>query len=252
MRVSPHARGIKLCKLRRSRRQVSGSRLALGRDMQQQSFLNRREAGRTLAHALMPFKKQHAVVLALPRGGVPVGYEIARFLDAPLKVFIVRKIGVPDHRELAMGALASGGIQVLNGDVIRRFRVPPRAIDAVIDEEMLELARREELYGAPSAPPRLRGRTAILVDDGLATGLTMRVAVQAVRKQQPARIVVASPVAAREAVKMLEGEVDEVVCLHTPEPFMAVGVWYARFEQTTDDEVRELLERTQRREKLAG
>lgn len=220
--------------------------------MQQRFFLDRREAGRMLAHALLPLKGAHPVVLALPRGGVPVGYEIARFLGAPLQVFIVRKIGVPGHREQAMGALASGGIQVLDGNVIRRFKVPPHAIDAVIDDEMLELIRREELYGAPCAPPRLRGRTAILVDDGLATGLTMRAAVQAARKQQPARVVVATPVGAREAVELLESEADEVVCLQTPEPFIAVGAWYARFEQTTDDEVRELLGRTQSGERLAG
>ena len=165
------------------------------------------------------------MVLALPRGGVPVGYEIARALDGSLGVFIVRKIGVPGHREVAMGALASGGIQVLDGDLIRRLRIPPHAVDAVIAEETRELARREERYGAGHAPPVLRGRTVILVDDGLATGLTMRAAVQSARKQQPGRIVVAVPVGARDAVTMLETEADEVVCLSMPEPFVAVGLW---------------------------
>lgn len=192
------------------------------------------------------------MVLALPRGGVPVAYEIARLLGAPLEVFIVRKIGVPGHREVAMGALASGGIQVLDGDLIRELGVPPQVVDAVIAEEMRELARREERYGAGHTPPVLRGRTVILVDDGLATGLTMRAAVQAARKQQPARIVVAAPVGALDAVAMLEEEADEVVCLRMPEPFVAVGLWYERFGQTTDDEVRELLGRAHLRQRLAG
>jgi len=217
-----------------------------------QQFLDRRDAGRTLGQALLPFSGERPVVLALPRGGVPVGYEIARLLDAPLEVFIVRTIGVPGHRELAMGALASGGIQVLDGDLIRQLRVPPRAVDAAIAKEMRELARREERYGAGHAPPVLRGRTVILVDDGLTTGLTMRAAVRAARKQQPARIVVATPVGSRPAIAMLEAEADEVVCLRTPEAFGAVGVWYARFGQTPDEEVRELLGRPRVDERLAG
>lgn len=218
----------------------------------QQQFRDRREAGRLLGQALLRFKAGRPVVLALPRGGVAVGYEIARSLDAPLDVFIVRKIGVPGHRELAMGALASGGLQVLDGELIRRLRVPPRAVDAVIAEEMRELARREARYGAGHAPPLLRGRTVILVDDGLAAGLTMRAAVHAVRKQQPGRIVVAAPVGSPHAVGMLEVEADEVVCLRTPEAFGAVGLWYARFGQTTDEEVRELLGRPRVDERLAG
>lgn len=218
----------------------------------QQQFLDRRDAGRKLGEALLPFRSERPVVLALPRDGVPVGYEIARLLDAPLEVFIVRRIGVPGHRELAMGALASGGIQVLDGDLIRQLRVPPPAVDAVITEEMRELARREARYGAGHAPPVLRGRTVILVDDGLATGLTMRAAVQAARKQQPVRIVVAAPVGSPQAVGMLEAEADEVVCLRTPEAFGAVGLWYARFGQTTDEEVRELLGRPRVDERLAG
>jgi predicted phosphoribosyltransferase len=217
-----------------------------------QQFPDRREAGRKLGHALGRFTNEYPVVLALPRGGVPVASEIARFLNAPLEVFIVRKIGLPGHREFAIGALASGGIQVLDRDLIRRLAVRPDAVDAVIAEEMRELARREDHYGAGHAPPVLRGRTAILVDDGLATGLTMRAAVLAARRQQPARIVVAVPVGARDAVARLETEADEVVCLRTPEPFFAVGRWYLRFGQVTDDEVRALLGRSHLRERLAG
>lgn len=251
-RVSSQPIEAKRAKRRSSAPGVPGSRLARESDMHQRFFLDRREAGRMLALALLPFKAQDPVVLALPRGGVPVAFEIARFLDAPLAAFIVRKIGVPGHRELAMGALASGGIQVLDGDLIRRLRVPPHAVDTVIAEEMRELTRREERYGAGHAPPLLRGRTVILVDDGLATGLTMRAAVQAARKQQPARIVVAAPVGSSEAVRMLQAEADEVLCLRTPEPFAAVGLWYARFEQTTDDEVRELLGQARDVARLAG
>jgi putative phosphoribosyl transferase len=220
--------------------------------MGQQQFLDRRQAGRKLGQALLRFTREDPVVLALPRGGMPVGYEIARLLDAPLEVFIVRKIGIPACREVAMGAIASGGLQVLDGDLIRRLGIQPYAVDIVIKEEMRELARREERYGADSAPPVLRGRTAILVDDGLATGLTMKAAVRAARKQQPARIVVAVPVGARDAIRMLKEEADEVVCLRTPEPFVAVGLWYAQFGQTTDDEVRELAGRSRVRERLAG
>jgi predicted phosphoribosyltransferase len=167
-------------------------------------------------------------------------------------VFIVRKIGVPGCREVAMGALASGGIQVLDAPLIRRLGIPSDAVDRVIGEELAELARREARYGASPAPPLVRGRTVILVDDGLATGFTMRAAVEAVRQQQPARIVVAAPVGARQAVAMLERVADEVVCLRVPEPFSAVGSWYSRFDQTTDDEVRELLDRAKVVERLAG
>ncbi len=228
-----------------------GSPLAHSRVMQQ-LFYDRRDAGRRLGRALLPLNTQHPVVLALPRGGIPVGYEIAWFLHAPLDVFIVRKVGVPGCRELAMGALASGAIQVLDGDLIRRLGIPASAVDAVIAEEMCELARREERYGAGHAPPLLRGRTVILVDDGLAAGFTMLAAVRAARRQQPARIVVAAPVGSSEAVGMLEAEADAVVCLFTPTPFGAVGRWYARFDQMTDDQLRELLGRTTVCDRLAG
>ena len=229
----------------------AGSRLATGSYMDQQ-FLDRRQAGRKLGQVLLRLPAEDPVVLALPRGGVPVGYEVARLLGAPLEVFIVRKIGLPGCPEVSMGALASGGIQVLDGDLIRQLQIQPYAVDRAIKDEMRQLARREDRYGAGSAPPVLRGRTAILVDDGLAAGLTMRAAVRAARKQQPARIIVAVPVGAREAIRLLEVEADEVLCLRTPEPFVAVGSWYAQFDQTTDAEVYALLGRMSARERLAS
>jgi predicted phosphoribosyltransferase len=215
-------------------------------------FLDRYDAGKQLGFVLLRLSAEHPVILALPRGGVPIGYEIGRILGAPMGVFIVRKIGVPGCREVAMGALASGGIQILDAPLIRRLGIPADAVDRVIAEDLAELARREARYGASQAPPLVRGRTVILVDDGLATGFTMRAAVQAVRQRQPARIVVAAPVGSRHAVAMLEGVADEVVCLRIPEPFSAVGSWYSRFDQTTDDEVRDLLDRASAVERLAG
>jgi putative phosphoribosyl transferase len=208
------------------------------------AFTDRREAGRRLAEALVQDKAldgRDTVVLALPRGGVPVGYEVAKALGAPLAVFIVRKLGVPGHRELAMGAIASGGVRVLNDDVVRMLRIPQEAIEHVAAEEQEELARRERQYGPGRMPP-LGGRNVVLVDDGLATGSTMRAAVRAVRKLEPRQIVVAVPVAAADTCDQLSQEADRVVCLHTPEPFHAVGLWYRNFEQTDDDEVRELLD----------
>jgi predicted phosphoribosyltransferase len=206
-----------------------------------QVFKDRREAGRLLADALRRFMGLDPIVLALPRGGVPVAYEIATALRAPLAVFIVRKLGVPGHRELAMGALASGGVRVMSEDIVRQLRIPASAIEAVVAEEQVELERRERLYSSKPVPP-LTGRTVVLVDDGLATGATMRAAVRAVRGQRPSRIVVAVPVGAADTCRALRAEADEVVCLRTPEPFQAVGLWYRRFDQTTDDEVRALLE----------
>jgi putative phosphoribosyl transferase len=229
----------------------AGSRFAPAGYMDQH-FLDRRQAGRKLGQVLRRFPTADPVVLALPRGGVPVGYEIARLLGAPLEVFIVRKIGLPCCRDVAMGALASGGIQVLDGDLIRTLQVQPYAVDMAIKKEMRELARREERYGAGSAPPVLRGRTAILVDDGLATGLTMRAAVRAARTRQPARIIVAVPVGARKAIRLLETEADEVVCLCTEEPFDAAALCYARFDQITDDEVCALLGGVRARDRLAS
>ena len=206
-----------------------------------QQFADRHDAGRHLADRLGHYKdRSDVVVLALPRGGVPVASEVARALAVPLDVFLVRKLGVPGHRELAMGAIASGGVRVLNSDVINWYRIPQSAIEAVALEELVELERRERAYRA-GRPADLRGRVVILVDDGLATGSTMKAAVQAVRAHAPTRIVVAVPVAAADTCRELESVADEVVCARTPEPFSAVGLWYDDFSQTTDAEVRDLL-----------
>jgi putative phosphoribosyl transferase len=183
------------------------------------------------------------IVLALPRGGVPVGYEVARALDAPLDVFLVRKLGIPGHQELAMGAIASGGVRVLNRDVVDAFEIPGAVIDAVAAREQQELERREREYRQGRPAPEVLGRTVILVDDGLATGSTMRAAVLALRQRQPAHIVVAVPVAAPQTCAEFQHEVSEVVCAETPEQFYAVGLWYEDFSQTDDEEIRQLLER---------
>jgi predicted phosphoribosyltransferase len=209
-------------------------------------FEDRAQAGRWLAERLRRYAgRDDVVVLALPRGGVPVAYEVARALAAPLDVFLVRKLGVPGYEELAMGAIASGGVRVLNADVVRSMGIPPSSIDRVARQEQQELERRERAYRGERPPPRLAGRTVIVVDDGLATGSTMRAAAEALRRLEPARIVVAVPVAAADTCERLGREVDEVVCAATPEPFLAVGRWYEDFSETTDDEVRDLLERAQ-------
>ena len=181
------------------------------------------------------------VVLGLPRGGVPVAYEVARVLEARLDIFLVRKLGLPGHRELAMGAIASGGVRVLNDDVVSWYRVPEAVIDAAAREEQAELERRERAYRDGSAAAALGGRVVVLVDDGLATGSTMKAAVKAVRTHAPARIVVAVPVGASETCRELADVADEVVCARTPGHFAAVGEWYVDFSQTSDDEVRDLL-----------
>jgi putative phosphoribosyl transferase len=213
--------------------------------MSPQLFRNRSEAGQLLAAKLAKYAdKPDVIVLALPRGGVPVGYEVAHTLHAPLDVFVVRKLGIPGHEELAMGAVASGGVRVLNDQVVRGLGIPDSVIGAVANWELQELQRRERLYRGNRPPPDVRGRTVILVDDGLATGSTMLAAVQALRKLGPARIVVAVPVASGDTCQLLQEYVDEVVCAATPEPFYAVGLWYRDFSQTTDEEVRELLERS--------
>jgi putative phosphoribosyl transferase len=207
-------------------------------------FQDRFEAGRILASKLSEFSgRSDVVVLALPRGGVPVGYEVARELQAPLDVFVVRKLGTPGQEELAMGALAPGGITVLNQQVIQALGIPQQTIDAVVAREERELERREREYrdGRPAA--NIRGKITILVDDGLATGSSMRVAAKALRKEAAAQIVVAVPVASPSTCAEFETEVDKVVCATTPEPFWAVGQWYRDFSQTTDEEVRELLAR---------
>jgi predicted phosphoribosyltransferase len=182
------------------------------------------------------------LVLGLPRGGVPVAFEVARRLGAPLDVFVVRKLGVPGHEELAMGAIASGGILVLNDDVVRRSGVSRAQIEHVAARERQELERRERSYRGDASHPDVAGRTVILVDDGLATGSTMRAAVAAVRQEHPRRVVVAVPTAAPEVCDAFREDADDVVCAATPEPFYAVGLWYEDFAQTSDEEVHELLE----------
>jgi putative phosphoribosyl transferase len=205
-------------------------------------FADRRAAGRLLAARLEAYATQPGVlVLALPRGGVPVAFEVAQALGAPLDLFLVRKLGTPGHRELAMGALASGGVRVLNDDVIRWYGITAADIDAAVREEQRELERREAAYREGRAPAPIEGRTVILIDDGLATGSTMRAAVQAARLRRPARIVVAVPVGAPETCEELSAIAEEVVCSRKPSRFAAVGEWYLDFNQTTDEEVRELL-----------
>jgi putative phosphoribosyl transferase len=207
-------------------------------------FENRAEAGEKLATKLSRYaNRPDVVVLALPRGGVPVAYQVARALRAPLDVFIVRKLGVPGCEELAMGAIATGGVRVMNEDVTRHFDFPQIVIDSIAQREAAEMRRRERLYRGNRPAPNVRGRTVILVDDGLATGSTMRAAAVALRQMRPAKVIVAVPVAAPETCAEFRSEVDEVVCAATPDPFMAVGAWYGDFSQTSDQEVRELLER---------
>jgi predicted phosphoribosyltransferase len=202
----------------------------------------RGDAGRKLAARLAGYaNRPDVLVLALPRGGVPVAYEVARALGAPLDMFVVRKLGVPGYEEFAMGAVATGGVRVLNQDVVDQVDIPDRLIDAVSQREQRELERRERAYRGMRPAPDVRGKIVILVDDGLATGSTMRAAVAALKQQQPARVVVAVPVASPETCEDLRREADEVVCLVTPEPFYAVGLWYQDFSQTTDEEVRALV-----------
>lgn len=207
-------------------------------------FRDRIDAGHQLAQALSAYRgRADVVVLALPRGGVPVGFEVARQLRAPLDIFLVRKLGVPGHEELAMGAVASGGTRVLNRDVVYELGIPDRVIEAVAVSELAELERRERLYRDDRPAPDVTGKTVVLVDDGLATGSTMRAAAAALRRRGPARLVIGVPVAARQICDELRGEADDLVCVITPEPFYAVGIWYEDFAQTTDDEVRDLLAR---------
>ena len=206
-------------------------------------FLNRRDAGRQLAAKLAGYSNDPGVlVLGLPRGGVPVAYEVARALHAPLEVFVVRKLGVPGHRELAMGAIASDGTRILNMDVIKALGIVPADLESVAASELLELERQQRIYRGNAPLPKLSERTIIVVDDGLATGSTMRVAVGALRQSKPARIIVAVPVAAAETVRRLREEADAVICLSAPPDFHAVSTWYEDFSQTSDEEVRKLLE----------
>jgi putative phosphoribosyl transferase len=205
-------------------------------------YRDRLEAGRILATKLTAYAdRKDVVVLALPRGGVPVAFEVAEALQAPLDVFVVRKLGVPGHEELAMGAIATGGMYIVNEHVVHMLAIPDSVIEEVAEREQKELERREQLYRDDLPPPDVRDRTIILVDDGLATGSTMRAAVAALRKQHPAHIVVAVPVAAPVVRDEFKAEVDEIVCASTPEPFFGVGYWYEDFSQTSDEEVHDLL-----------
>lgn len=207
-------------------------------------FHDRTDAGRQLARELGAFRDDPSVlVLGLPRGGVPVAFEVARELHAPLDVFVVRKLGAPGHEEYAVGAIASGGVRVLNDEALRVLRVPQDALDAIATREGQELARREAAYRIGRPPLDLAGKTVLLVDDGLATGATMRAAVAAARQLSPARIVVAVPLGAPDTVRELVRVAEEVVCVSRPEPFQAVGLWYTHFDQTSDEEVRDLLSR---------
>jgi len=206
-------------------------------------FHDRREAGRLLAERLSQYAgRDGVVVLALPRGGVPVGYEVARMLRAPLDVFVVRKLGVPGQPELALGAVAGGGVRVLNDDVVDALGLDEQAIDAITKRELAEVERREREYRGERPPPELRGKVVILVDDGLATGASMRAVALAARTLGPEKVVIAVPVAADQTCHEVRADVDEVVCAFTPTPFYAVGLWYENFEQTSDEEVRHLLQ----------
>jgi predicted phosphoribosyltransferase len=205
-------------------------------------FRDRRDAGRQLGERLRPkLHRQGLVVLALPRGGVPVGFEVAEALDAPLDVFLVRKLGAPHNPELAMGAIATGSVQVLNQDIVEALDIPREVIHEVASRELEELRRREREYRGDRPRPRIAGRTVVMVDDGLATGASMRAAIEAVRVLGPKHIVAAVPVAPEETCRALAASVDAVECLLKPAPFGAVGLWYEEFAQTTDDEVRALL-----------
>jgi putative phosphoribosyl transferase len=219
--------------------------------MSSMSYRDRRDAGRALAEQLSHYKGcSDLIVLALPRGGVPVAYEVAHALGAPLDVFVVRKLGYPGQEEYAIGAIASGGVQVLNPFAIDG--VSELQLGHILARERAELARREALYRGSKPPVDVRGRTVIVVDDGLATGSTMRAAVAALRQRDPARLIVAVPVGAEDTCQQLRSEADEVVCPSTPSPFRAVGLWYQEFPQTSDDEVHRLLEDAKREYAMAA
>src|SRR5688572_11846248 len=216
-------------------------------------FRDRNDAGQKLAAQLTRYANRDDVtVLALPRGGVPVAYEVAKKLNAPLDIFLVRKLGVPGHEELAMGAIASGGVRVVNEDLINYLGIPDEVIDATAAAEQRELERRELAYRDARPPPDVKDRVVILIDDGLATGSTMRAAATSLRLQKPRRIVVAVPVSSPETCDEFRSEVDEIVCAFTPENLQGVGLWYEDFSQTSDDEVRELLKRATQQHRVAS
>lgn len=215
-------------------------------------FVDRRDAGRALAEKLRQYAGQpNLLVLGLPRGGVPVAHEVAVALGAPLDVFVVRKLGVPGHEEMAFGAIASGGVRVLDPEVVAQLRISDAMIERVTRAERAELEQREQMYRPERQFSDVEGRTVILVDDGIATGASMFAAVEALRQEHPAKIIVAAPVASPDAVRSLSAVADECVCVMTPAIFQAVGLWYLDFEQTTNEEVRELLREARRRTALA-
>jgi putative phosphoribosyl transferase len=208
-------------------------------------FQNRVEAGQLLAEELKEYaNRSDVLVLALPRGGVPVGYEVAKALHAPLDVLIVRKLGVPGQEELAMGAIAGGGVRVMNEDVLPFLSISEKEVEEVVTREQMELERREKLYRGDRPAPEITGKTVILVDDGIATGTSMRSAVEVLSRQRPAKLIIAVPVAASSTCEEFNRPADQetCICLQTPEPFYAVGLWYEDFSQTTDHEVRDLLD----------
>ncbi len=212
-----------------------------------QRFENRREAGRELAALLREYAgRDDVTVLALPRGGVPVAYEVARALGAPLDVFVVRKLGVPGQRELAFGAIAVGGARVLNQELVEELGIDEACIQKVVAAECKELHRREQIYRGDWPPLEVTGRTVVLIDDGLATGATMRAAVVALKQFHPAEVVVAVPVGSADTCEELDSRIDRLVCAHTPDPFLAVGCWYEDFLPTSDQEVTRLLQQSRR------
>lgn len=216
-------------------------------------YQDRFEAGRQLAAHLQAYaNRPNVLLLALPRGGVPVAFAVARALHVPLDLFLVRKLGVPGQEELALGAIATGNVRVINSDVVQSLRISEQTIEQITRREQQELERREQLYRDDRPPPDLRDRVVILIDDGLATGASMRAAARAVRQQRPARLVVAVPVAAPSACEEFQPEADEVICAYTPEPFYGVGWWYRDFAQISDREVRELLARAGGNQPVAG
>jgi putative phosphoribosyl transferase len=216
-------------------------------------FRDRTDAGKHLATKLMRYKdRPDVLVLGLPRGGVPVAFEVAQALRVPLDIFLVRKLGVPGHEELAMGAIATGDVRVLNEDTIDYLAIPQNVIDSIAEKELKELKRRERAYRGNHPEPDVKDKNIILIDDGLATGSTIRAAAQALRRQAPARIIVAVPVSAQEICDEYRIGVDEIVCAVTPEPFFGVGQWYLDFSQTTDEEVRDLLAQARGETKISS
>jgi putative phosphoribosyl transferase len=215
-------------------------------------FEDRRDAGRRLAGKLSRFEDERPVVFALPRGGVPVGYEISRALRAPLDVFVSRKLGAPGQPEFGIGAVAAGGVRVLNQDVVRRLGIPDDYVQEITAQEFAEVGRRLRYFRGERPEPEVGGRTAILVDDGLATGVTARAAVQALRLRNPRRLVLAAPVCAAQTAALFKTAVDELICLESPSDLGAIGFWYRNFEQTSDEEVVELLERARSERSAEG